>query len=110
MGCEYVHRLLTTWAQLLPGAWLLFDAVTPNIQALRQRSPLPSGYRPPEWTWIVDADELRRLDDLAGVSGLHKVPQARGDRMLAILTRIPGLKNQLPVIPAFQARLGLNAA
>ncbi len=100
-----VHRLLTTWARLLPGAWLLFDAVTPHIQALRQRSPLPGGYRPPDWTWLLDADELRRLRDLPGITELQEVRQARGDRLLSILTRIPGLNRQLPVIPAYQARL-----
>jgi O-methyltransferase involved in polyketide biosynthesis len=107
---DQVHNMLTTWAQLLPGAWLLFDAVTAQLQAVRQRNPLPDGYRPPEWTWTVDADELRQLGQLPGLTNLHEVPQAGGDRLLAVLRRVPGLKNQLPTFPAFQARLGPDAA
>jgi hypothetical protein len=41
---------------------------------------------------------------------LHEVPQAGGDPLLGVLKRVPGLKSQLPTFPAFQARLGLNAA
>ena len=107
---DEVHRLLTAWARLLPGAWLLFDAVTPHLQEVRRRNPLPDGYRPPDWTWIVDTDELRRLRDLPGLADLHEVPQAGGDRLLAVLRRVPGLKSQLPTFPVFQARLGLDAA
>jgi O-methyltransferase involved in polyketide biosynthesis len=107
---DEVHRLLTVWARLLPGAWLLFDAVTAHLQAVRRRNPLPDGYRPPEWTWTVDTDELRQLRDLPGLTHLHEVPQAGGDRLLGVLRWVPGLKNQLPTFPVFQARLGLDAA
>jgi O-methyltransferase involved in polyketide biosynthesis len=107
---DEVHRLLTAWARLLPGAWLLFDAVTLHLQEVRRRNPLPGGYRPPDWTWTVDADELRRLRDLPGLTDLHEVPQAGGDLLLAVLRRVPGLKNQLAALPVFQARLGLDAA
>jgi O-methyltransferase involved in polyketide biosynthesis len=103
---DEVHRLLTAWAGLLPGAWLLFDAVTPALQALRGRNPLPDGYRPPDWTWTVDADELRRIRELPGVNDLHEVPLAGGDRLLAALRRVPGLKSQLVTLPVFLARLG----
>jgi len=105
-----VHRMLTAWARLLPGAWLLFDAVTADLQAVRRRNPLPDGYRPPDWTWTVDADELRQLRELPGLTDLHEVPQAGGDRLLGVLRRVPGLKSQLPTFPVFQARLGLDAA
>jgi len=107
---DEVHRMLTAWARLLPGAWLLFDAVTASMQALRQRNPLPDGYRPPAWTWTVDTDELRQLGELPGLTDLREVPQAGGDRLLGVLRRVPGLKDQLPVFPVFQARLGLDAA
>jgi hypothetical protein len=107
---DEVHRLLTAWARLLPGAWLLFDAVTEHLQAVRRRNPLPEGYRPPEWTWTVDAGELRRLGELPGLTDLHEVPQAGGDRLLGVLRRVPGLKSQLPAFPVFRARLGLDAA
>ena len=107
---DEVHRLLTAWARLLPGAWLLFDAVTAQLQAVRRRHPLPGGYRPPDWTWTVDTDELRRLRGLPGVTDLHEVPQAGGDRLLGMLRRVPGLKRQVPTFPVFQARLGLDTA
>lgn len=105
-GRNEVHRMLTAWAQLVPGAWLLFDAVTQQMQALRDRNPLPDGYRPPDWTWTMDADELRRLRDLPGLTDLREVPQAGGDWLLGVLTHVPGLKSQLPIVPVFQARLG----
>ena len=107
---DEVHRLLTAWARLLPGAWLLFDAVTPHLQEVRRHNPLPDGYRPPDWTWTVDPEVLRQLRDLPGLTDLHDVPQASGDRLLAVLRRVPGLKSQLPTFPVFQARLGLDAA
>jgi O-methyltransferase involved in polyketide biosynthesis len=107
---DEVHRLLTTWARLLPGAWLLFDAVTTSLQELRQRNPLPDSYRPPDWTWTVDTDELRRIRELPGLIGLHEVPQAGGDRLLAMLRWVPGLKSQLQAPPVFLARLGRDAS
>jgi O-methyltransferase involved in polyketide biosynthesis len=107
---DEVHRMLTTWARLLPGAWLLFDAVTAQLQAIRRDNPLPGGYRPPEWTWAVDADELRQLRGLPGMTDLREVPQAGGDRLLGVLRRVPGLKSRLPAFPVFQARLGPGAA
>ena len=105
-----VHHMLTAWARLLPGAWLMFDVVTADLQTIRRRNPLPDGYRPPDWTWTVDADELRQLRELPGLADLHEVPQAGGDRLLGVLRRVPGLKSQLPTFPVFQARLGLDAA
>jgi hypothetical protein len=41
---------------------------------------------------------------------LHEVPQAGGDWLLGVLRWVPGLKSQLPILPVFQARLGLDAA
>jgi O-methyltransferase involved in polyketide biosynthesis len=101
-----VHRMLTDWAQRLPGAWLLFDVVTDQLQSIRQRNPLPNGYSPPDWTWAVDTDELRQLRELPGLHDLHEVPRAGGDRLLTVLRWVPGLKSQLPAFPVFQARLG----
>jgi hypothetical protein len=94
----------------LSGAWLLFDAVTPLMQAVRQRSPLPGGYRPPEWTWTVDSEELRQLRELPGLTDFREVRQADGDRLLGLLRRVPGVKDQLPTLPVFQVRLGLDSA
>ena len=107
---DELHRLLTAWARLLPGAWLLFDAVTAPLQAARRRNRLPEGYRAPDWTWTVDAGELRRLRRLPGLMDLQEVPQAGGDRLLGVLRRVPGLKSRLPAFPVFRARLGLDAA
>jgi O-methyltransferase involved in polyketide biosynthesis len=107
---DEVHPLLTSWARLLPGAWLLFDAVTAHLQAVRRRNPLPDGYHPPDWTWIVDTDELHQLCRLPGLKDLHEFPQAGGDRLLGMLRRVPGLNSQLPTVPVFQARLGLDVA
>lgn len=107
---DEVHRMLSAWARLLPGAWLLFDAVTAQLQAVRGRNQLPDGYRPPDWTWTLDADELRQLRELPGLTDLNNVPQAGGDPLLGVLRRVPGLKSLLPTLPVFQARLGLGAA
>lgn len=106
---EEIHRMLTAWAGLLPGSWLLFDAVTTPLQAARRRSSLPEGYRPPNWSWTVDAGELRQLRELRGLTDLHEVPQAGGDHLLGMLRRVPGLNSRLPTVPVFQARLGLRA-
>ena len=104
-----VHRLFDSWAQQLPGAWLLFDAVTPRLQATRNANPLPNGYQPPKWKWTVDTDELRQLRDLPGLSNLREVPQARGDWLLGLLRSVPGLKSRLPTVPAYQVQLGVDA-
>jgi O-methyltransferase involved in polyketide biosynthesis len=105
-----VHGMLTRWAQLVPSAWLVFDAVTAHLQAVRRRNALPDGYRPPDWTWTVDAHELHQLRQLPGVADLHEVPQARGDWLLGVLRSVPGLRSQLPAFPVFEARLGSLAA
>jgi hypothetical protein len=58
----------------------------------------------------VDTDELRQLRELPGLTDLREVPQAGGDWLLGVLRRVPGLNSQLPTVPVFQARLGLDAA
>ena len=65
--------------------------------------------------WRVDDGRLDWLTlDLPEVVAVRRVvlqvPQARGDRLLSVLRRMPGLKSQLPAFPVFQARLGLDAA
>ncbi|HEY6314348.1 MAG TPA: hypothetical protein VIY52_26630 [Streptosporangiaceae bacterium] len=84
--------------------------MTEQLQAVQRRNPLPGGYRPPDWRWTVDAEELRQLGELPGLADLHEIPQAGGDRLLRALRRVPGLTSQLPAIPVFQARLGQGAA
>jgi O-methyltransferase involved in polyketide biosynthesis len=105
-GAEEVHGMLTAWVSLLPGAWLVFDAVTASLQETRRRNPLPEGYRPPEWTWTVDAAELGRLRSLPGVTDLHEVRAAGGDLLLGVLRGVPGMRSRLQTLPVFQARLG----
>lgn len=105
---DEVHRLFTAWARLLPGSWLLFDAVTAHLQALRRRNPLLGEYCPPGWNWTVDTGELRQLRELPGLRDLQELPQAGGDWLLGALRLVPGLKRQIPAVPAFQARLGLG--
>ena len=72
---DEVHRLFTAWARLLPGAWLLFNAVTAHLQAVRRRNPLPEGTArrtgPGPWTPVSCA-----LRELPGLTDLHEVPQA----------------------------------
>lgn len=69
---DEVHRLLATWARLLPGAWLLFDAVTAQMQALRDRNPLPDAYRPPDWTWTLGAlYQITRVQRTRRFPALH---------------------------------------
>lgn len=104
-----VHRLVGSWARQLSGAWLLFDAVTPQLQATRDANPLPNGYQPPKWRWTVDADELRQLRELPGLSNLHEVSQSRGDWLLGLLRSAPGMKGRLPTVPAYKVQLGVDA-
>jgi O-methyltransferase involved in polyketide biosynthesis len=105
---DEVHRLISAWARLLPGAWLVFDVVTPHLQAIRRRSPRPPAYDPPPWMWTFDEEQLRELRHLPGVVDVREIPQARGDRMLTTLRRLPGLKKQLPIVPVYQAHLGIT--
>lgn len=105
---DEVHRMLIAWARLFPDALLIFDAVTTRLQTMRRRNPLPGGYSPPDWAWIVDGDELRQLRELPGLTDLHEVPQAGGDRLLDLLRRVPRLKDQLSAPPVFQVRLGFD--
>lgn len=88
------------------GSRLVFDAVTPAVQAARRRTPTNISYQPPDWTWTVDAGEVQALRGLPGVSELSELPQARAGGLLGFLQGVPLLRNQIPVFPAFQARLG----
>jgi hypothetical protein len=78
-GRAEVHRMLIAWAHLFPGAGLLSDAVTTHLQEVRRGNPLPGGYRPPDWTWTVDTDEVCQPRERPGVTDWHEVPQAGGD-------------------------------
>jgi O-methyltransferase involved in polyketide biosynthesis len=103
---DQVHQMICTWGQLLPGSWLLFDAVTPVLQRTRRKNPSPDGYNPPDWSWVLDGDELNRLRDLPRVTALVEVAQDADDRLLRAVRRIPVLHNLLPTFPVFRAQLG----
>lgn len=100
-----VRRLITEWAERLPGARLVFDTVTPALQAARRRTPTKAPYQPPEWTWTVGAGEVRALRGLPGVSELTQVPHVRAGGLLGFLRRVPLVRAQIPTFPVFQATL-----
>lgn len=101
-----VHEMLSTWAQRLPGAWLVFDAVTETLQATRRKNPAPNGYDPPEWTWVLREKELRQLRQLPGVFELSQIPQDGSDRLLRAIRSVPVVRNLLPTFPVLVARFG----
>jgi O-methyltransferase involved in polyketide biosynthesis len=92
-----VHELLDGCASRL-AAGLLFDAVPRWLSDRTRRSRLEtgSGYRPPPWTWGVDAGEIRSLAERPGVATLRRVrvPRGRGPLfglVMPAVGRIPRL-------------------
>jgi O-methyltransferase involved in polyketide biosynthesis len=75
-----VHALLAACASRVRGGGLLFDAVPRWLSDRTQREPLgrPGGYRPPAWTWGLDADEARRIRAMRGVAELRRLRLPRG--------------------------------
>jgi O-methyltransferase involved in polyketide biosynthesis len=100
-----VHQMISTWAERLPGAWLVFDAVTKDLQATRRKNPGPGSYDPPRWTWTLDDEETRQLRQLRGVVELTKAPQDGADRLLRVVRKMPIASNLLPTFPVLIARL-----
>lgn len=107
---DEVHDMFRTWAQRLPGSWLLFDGVNDTLQASRRKNPTPHGYDPPEWTWVLDDEEIRQLRQLPGVADLAAVPQDGSDHLLNIVRKVPAIKKLLPAFPVFRAQLGRPSA
>jgi hypothetical protein len=66
-------------------------------------------YRPPPWTWGMDAAERRRLAARPGMAALTATRPARGRGLvfgvlLPALERVPALRYRLPVLPVLLAR------
>jgi hypothetical protein len=110
MVLKTIVAATSPWVRI-PRPPLLTSKKSPDLDPCPPRNrTLAGSAADTEWTAQVDADELRQLRELPGLTDLHEVPQAGGDRLLGLLRRVPGLKNQLPIVPVFQARLGLDAA
>jgi O-methyltransferase involved in polyketide biosynthesis len=75
-----VHGLIDACASRFDDSALLFDAVPRWLSDRTRREQLETktGYRPPPWTWGVDAGEIRSITARPGVAGLRRVRVPRG--------------------------------
>ena len=75
-----VHELIDACANRIADGALLFDAVPRWLSERTQREPLggPTGYRPPPWTWGIDAAEVRRIRATPHVAELRRLRLPRG--------------------------------
>ena len=75
-----VHDLIGACASRVRTGALLFDAVPRWLSERTQREPLgrPGSYRPPPWTWGLDADEEHRIAATRGVAELRRLRLPRG--------------------------------
>ena len=110
-----VHELIDACASRIADGALLFDAVPRWLSERTQREPLggPTGYRPPPWTWGIDAAEVRRIRATANIAELRRLrlPRGRGPFFgfaAPLLTSIPGLGDRLFSI--MHARLSAASA
>jgi O-methyltransferase involved in polyketide biosynthesis len=108
---EQVHELIAACAARIPAGGLLFDAVPRWLSERTKREPLgkPDGYRPPPWTWGVDASEIDRISATPGVASRRtlRLPRGRGPVFgfaMPLLDRVPGLNGMSLTI--MLARLG----
>jgi O-methyltransferase involved in polyketide biosynthesis len=106
-----VHELIDACASRITDGALLFDAVPRWLSERTQRRPLggPTGYRPPPWTWGIDAAEVRRIRATANIAELRRLrlPRGRGGLFgyaLPLLGRVPGVGDRFFSI--MLARLG----
>jgi O-methyltransferase involved in polyketide biosynthesis len=95
---EQVHELIAACANRITDGALLFDAVPRWLSERTQREPLgrPDGYRPPPWTWGLDADEIRRIGATPTIAELRqlRLPRGRGPFFgwaVPLLSHVPGL-------------------
>jgi O-methyltransferase involved in polyketide biosynthesis len=110
---DQVHGLVGVIAEQLPGARLVFDAVTDDLQRSLNRQPngrAATGFVPPAWTWTVNDAELQQLAALPGVDELMPVPAVVPSGLLGLVVRIvPAHRRRwLPVFPVYQATLGTD--
>jgi len=110
-----VHNLIAACAERIAQGALLFDAVPRWLSQRTQREPLggPTGYRPPPWTWGIDAAEVRRIRATANVAELRRLrlPRGRGPFFgfaAPLLTSIPGFGDRFFSI--MHARLSAASA
>jgi O-methyltransferase involved in polyketide biosynthesis len=79
---DEVHRLIAACASRIPAGLLLFDACSRRLAERSRERPLGAegGYRPPPWTWGIDAAERRRIRATPRVTSLHtlRLPRGRG--------------------------------
>ena len=94
----HVHELIVACADRIAEGALLFDAVPRWLSERTQREPLgsPGGYRPPPWTWGIDADEIHRIRATPNIAELRRLrlPPGRGPFFgfaAPLLGRVPGL-------------------
>jgi O-methyltransferase involved in polyketide biosynthesis len=79
---DEVHRLIAACASRIPAGLLLFDACSRRLaeRSRARRLGAEGGYRPPPWTWGIDAAERRRIRATPGITSLHtlRLPRGRG--------------------------------
>ena len=77
---EQVHGLVATLADRIPDGALMFDAVSRSLSERSRAGKLQrgAGYRPPPWTWGIDADERASIRALPNVTAFAPVRLPRG--------------------------------
>jgi O-methyltransferase involved in polyketide biosynthesis len=79
---DQVHGLIDACASRIAEGALLFDAVPRWLSDRTRRSQLETGtgYRPPAWTWGIDAAEMHRIAAHPRIAELRRlrVPRGRG--------------------------------
>ena len=77
---EQVHELIAACVDRITKGTLLFDAAPRWLSERTQREPLggPAAYRPPPWTWGIDAAEIRRIRTTRNVAELRRLRLPRG--------------------------------
>ncbi|NUP31205.1 MAG: class I SAM-dependent methyltransferase [Streptomycetaceae bacterium] len=98
------QALIVRCAERFPGAWFVFDALTPFVnERVVTATAGPSGYQPPPLRWFVAARDLPRLLALSpAISGVREV-RSRSGRGLAgwvaaRLRFVPVLGRQRPMV------------
>ncbi|WP_211240705.1 class I SAM-dependent methyltransferase [Hamadaea tsunoensis] len=98
------EALIVACAERFPGAWFVFDAVTPLVdRQLVVSAGGSSGYRPPPLRWFVAARDLPRLRTLSpAIRGVREVRSRSGRGVAgwvaARLRFVPVLGRQRPMV------------
>ena len=77
---EQVRGLVATLADRIPDGALMFDAVSRSLSERSRAGQLQrgAGYRPPPWTWGIDADDRAFIRALPNVTAFAPVRLPRG--------------------------------